>query len=243
MIRPLSIALACCALLAPGARAQSTGTPADVRLDRLSPGSDSLYVYIVQRNGQTYAGTVHDELRAVEQNGSPALLRVYRTNLGMLGVRVDTMISAVPSGATLYASSTGSNPWRARYAADSVTGMRTDERGTSRPISRAFRGPAYEGSMFDVMLRAAPLAQGYRLKVPAYSALMDSVMTLTATVAGSDPVEVEEGGSVDAWRVDVDFAGLEVTMWIDRKTRALVRQSIQTSPYSSMLMTRVPPRS
>ncbi|MBB4635389.1 hypothetical protein [Longimicrobium terrae] len=242
MIRPIPIALACCALLAAGARAQTTGTHADVRFDRLSPGADSMYVYVVLRDRQVYAGTVHDELRSVAQNGSPALLRVYRSNMGILGVRVDTMISAVPSGATLYASSTGTQPWRVRYAADSITGTRTDAQGVSRRIARAFRGPAYDGTMFDMMLRAAPLAQGYQFRVNAYHAMADSAMTVTATVAGSELVEVEGSRPVDAWRVNVDFAGTEVTMWIDQNTRALVRQLIQSPPYGAMLMTRVPPR-
>lgn len=242
MIRSISIALACCALLAAGARAQTTGTPADVRLDRLRPGTDSMFVYIVLREEQRYAGTVHDELRTVEHDGNPALLRVYRSNVGMFGVRLDSMLMTVPSGATLYASSTAPRPWRARYAADSVTGMRTDAKGSLQRVARAFRGPGYEPSTFDMMLRAAPLAQGYRFSVDAYYALDDSVLTLTAVVAGSEPVEVEGGRSVDAWRVDVDFSGLKVTMWIDQNTRALLRQIIRASPSASMLMTRVPPR-
>ena len=46
------------------------------------------------------------------------------------------------------------------------------------------------------------------------------------------------GGPTPVWVVEMDFAGLSSTMWIDQRNRALVQQTIRLAPEISILMTR-----
>jgi hypothetical protein len=72
------------------------------------------------------------------------------------------------------------------------------------------------------VIRATP---GYEISVPSFSG-RDGSRVLTPKVTGSESID----GHGDAWRVDAEIAGLEVTFWISKTSRRLVRQVMHVAP-------------
>jgi hypothetical protein len=116
-----------------------------------------------------------------------------------------------------------------------VVGVVEEGEGAERSVDTPLPKGWYDSESFDLILRASPLADGYRVAVPTFSGLQGS-RVLTANVAASEAVE----GHGDTWRVEADLAGLEVTFWISKTSRRLVRQIIHVSPVLQIMFVAPP---
>lgn len=213
------------AVAANSALAQAPAAPQpDGRRLRLT--SDSLEVYVVRLGEAKRTGSLIDRLDTVRVNGETMLRRIYRTNDTALGTGVDTLLDTF---ATLQPHSVRSHFSRGSEILDwqpsRVVGVVEESEGTTRSIDSPRPAGWYSSSSFDVILRASPLADGYKISVPSFSGRQGSNV-LTATVAGSEAIE----GFGDTWRVEADFAGLMVTLWINKSSRRVVRQVMHVSP-------------
>jgi hypothetical protein len=219
------------------------GSTASTQQNRFDPrllrrGVDSMSISLVRDGAPTIVGELWDQLDDITVRGAPALRRVYRTINQAFGPHLETTMVRLPD-LTLLSRRTYSQATSDSVAAygDSLRGWRDRGQGARRPISR----PAprlIDGSLFDVLVRGAQLSPSYTVGIQAYLSTQDSVATLNAHVTGSDRIVERDGSAADTWRVEIDFAGLSSTLWIDRKTRALVRQIIRLTPSISMLMER-----
>jgi hypothetical protein len=237
MIRKTLVAIA--TLIATAAGAQ-TATP-DVRIDRVATGVDSMQIYLV-RNGQPmHVGMLWDALRRVDHAGSAALRREYRTENRAFGPEHMVYVYRLPGLTPVSIVDHGTSPEVLEFRADSVVGW-TTATGQRRQVAVALGPGVYDGTVFDLMIRAGDLRDGWSLAVPAYLTEVESIVTLSARVTGSERVQVEGGRMTDTWVVQMDFAGLASTLWIDKGTRALARQTIDLMPGVSMLMDRLPVR-
>jgi Protein of unknown function (DUF3108) len=83
---------------------------------------------------------------------------------------------------------------------------------------------AYTSAAVDLLLRALPLAIGYRATVPVYFPADEQVFPLDVRVEGADRVTTRSGRTAECWIVAADFPG-EVTerFWIDQRSHAMVR--------------------
>ena len=144
----------------------------------------------------------------------------------MLGNSVDTLVHALT---TLQPRSVRSHSDRGTERLDwqtsRVVGVVEEPDSPVRSIDSPLPKGWYSSASFDLILRASPLADGYRVPVPTFSGREGSHV-LTANVAGSEEVE----GHGDTWRIEADFAGLPVTFWISKTSRRLVRQIMHVSP-------------
>ena len=213
------------ATTASSALAQAPAAPhPDSRLLRL--GSDSLEVYVVRLGEAKRTGSLIDRLDTVRVNGETMLRRIYRTNDTALGMSVDTLIDAF---ATLQPHSVRSHFGRGTETLDwqssRVVGVVEESEGTPRSIDTPRPAGWYSSASFDLILRASPLADGYKVAIPSFSGRQGSYV-MTATVTGSEAIE----GFGDTWRVEADFAGLTVTFWINKSSRRIVRQVMHVSP-------------
>jgi hypothetical protein len=213
------------AVTATSALAQTpTGPQPDGR--RLRLGSDSLEVYIIRLGQAQRTGFLIDRLDTVRLNGETMLRRIYRTTDTVLGTSVDTLVDALE---TLQPRSSRSRSDRGTERLDwqmsRVVGVVEEPDSPARSIDSPLPKGWYSSASFDLILRASPLAAGYEVAVPTFSGRQGSHV-LTASVAGSDEVE----GHGDTWRIEADFAGLPVTLWISKTSRRLVRQVMHISP-------------
>lgn len=203
---------------------------------RLPLGLDSLAMYVI-RNGDTIrTGTVWDELRVDGEGASSRLVRVYRSSDRARGIRLDTIIDAFPSLAPIRSSSRGTvAAEQLSYSSGAITGWYRRAGGDSVALNVPLRSPVYGGASFDLVLRAAPLREGWRGEVPAFVGAGGAVWKLTAQVSGVDNVAGE-----DCWRIDADYAGSAVTFWVGQTSRRLCRQLIEVAPGMELLFVPLP---
>ncbi len=84
-------------------------------------------------------------------------------------------------------------------------------------------------NMMPAVLLSAPLAEGFEMDVPVFSA-QGGVTQLSATVTGAETVEVP-AGTFEAWKLEVDQANRTTNLWVTRETpRMLVRQTFAGQP-------------
>jgi hypothetical protein len=225
------------AIFASSARAQ---TPAGPQPDgrRLRLSVDSLDVYVVQLGQSRRTGFLVDRLDTVRVDGETMLRRIRRTADAMLGNSVDTLVHAL---ATLQPRSVRSYSDRGTERLDwqtsRVVGVVEEPDSPARSIDSPRPEGWYSSASFDLILRACPLAEGYRVAVPTFGRAGSQV--LTATVTGSEVVE----GHGETWRIEADVAGLPVTFWISKASRRLVRQIMHISPVLEVMFVAPPPGS
>jgi hypothetical protein len=217
------------------AHAQQQISGIDGRL--LRTGIDSLAIYVVRGNDTTRTGTLWDELETVEIDGRPALRRVYRTEDRFLGTSQDTIVDELPTLAPIRSRSWASHRVESLdFAPGRVRGW---TRGTNRDsvsLDAKLSGTAYNSVTFDLLVRAAPLRDGWQAKVPAFLAMTRGVASPTAKVAGTDRI-----GTATCWRVDALFAGMPVTFWVDQESRRLCQQVKHLQTGIKILFTSPPP--
>ena len=201
-------------LLAVTATSALAQTPTAPQPDgrRLRLGSDSLEVYIIRMGQPQRSGFLIDRLDTVRVNGETMLRRVYRTTDSVLGSSVDTLVDAFATLQPQRVSSRSNRTTeRLDWQLDRVVGVVEEPDAPARSIDSPRPTGWYSSASFDLILRASPLADGYRISVPTFSGRQGSHV-LTANVARSEVVE----GYGDTWRIEADVAGLPVTFWISR---------------------------
>ena len=213
------------ALIATGAQAQTRSVPQpDGRLLRL--GTDSLDVYIVRFGKAERTGFLVERLDTVRVDGETRLRRVIRTSDTVLGSGVDTLINVWQ---TLEPRSVRTRSDRGNESLDwkptRVRGVVEELDKPARSVDSAVPKGWHSSASFDLILRASPLAEGYEVAVPSFSGL-DGSRVLTAKVTGSE----SRDDLGDAWQIEADFADLQVTLWISKTSRKVLREVMHVSP-------------
>jgi hypothetical protein len=198
----------------------------------LSLGLDSMQITLVRDSLKETIGTLSNELSVK----GATLTRVYRSNNVLFGTHVDTLVSDWP---TLRARSQRTTSTAVSVAADyaggKVTGWRRQLPGDTVAIANLQNAPPYDAAMFDVLVRATDFTKDSVLTVQAFSAGNDTVLTLSARYAGAERVTLGVS-AYDAWKVEMDFAGMSSTMWIEPKSRRLLKQIIRLQPNIHLMM-------
>lgn len=216
-----SFLLACTLLALPAALHAQSDAP-HITLDgrRLQPGADSLAIYLVQGEDTTRTGTLWDELTVLRIADRPLLQRVYRSVDQLLGTRVDTMVDDLASlTPERYRSRSESGMEEIDFAPGRVSGWRRLVNGDSVGVQVAVPALMYNGASLDLVLRAADLHDGWQAEIPVFLPNTRTVVPMRASLGAEETVDGER-----CWRVDADFAGMPVSFWIGRGTRALRRQ-------------------
>ena len=211
--------------------AQSSREPKpDAR--RLRLGTDTLEVFVVRQGRPLRTGTIVDRLDTVRVDGELLLRRVYRRTDVALGDGVDTLVDRFPdlSPHTVRSTSAGGGTETLTWRAGRLTGTVEQRDKPTRAIDTTAAPSTYSRSSVDLILRASPLAVGYEVAVPAYSARQGGG-TITARVTASETLP----GFGETWRVEGNYAGMSVTFWIAARTRRVVRQIIRVAPGTELL--------
>jgi hypothetical protein len=189
--------------------------------------TDSLEVYVVRQGRQGRSGTIVDALDTVRVNGELRLQRVYGRTDAALGDGVDTLVDAF-ADITLRridSRSDGGGVAHVEWRNGRITGAVEQSGRSARQIDTAATDGAYSSASFDLILRAAPLADGFALTLPAFSARQGGKI-VSAKVVGSETLRPFGA----TWRLDVDFGGRTAMFWITKDSRRLVRQRVNAAP-------------
>jgi len=195
--------------------------------------TDSLEVYIVRQGKQARTGTIVDALDTVRANDELRLRRIYSRTDALLGNGVDTLVDAY-ADLTLRlvdSRSDGGGVEHLEWRSGRLTGTVQQSGQPARQIDSAAANGVYNSASFDLILRAAPLADRYAVTLPAFSG-RQGAKTLSAKVAGSE--RLPQFGAT--WRLDVDFGGRSASFWITKDSRRLVRQLVRAAPEVDILI-------
>lgn len=212
--------------------ARPAGAQADLEIDgsRVRAGVDSMVVYFVNGRDTTRAGFVRDEITVVTEGGQTLLRRVYRASMGPGNLSVDTIVDVQGTLAPVrYWRTEDGVRQRVIFSPGRVRSWSGEGADLEPMVDEPLPSPVYNGSTVDLVIRSAPLAEGWSAEIPAYLISEDVVATLAASVAG-----VETIGGRPCWRVEVDFADVPVTFWIDQETRR-TRQQVMTIGHIQVL--------
>lgn len=224
--------LACVALARPGG-AQPPPFP---RPDagRLAMGTDSLWMYLVQGKDTTPVGTIVDQLTRDTYRARPVVRRTYRSESRLSGVQVDTLVDAWPTLLPfVHRSYSARAIEQLAFAARNVTGTIRQPTGDSLLVSKTLPDVVYNSASFDLILRASPLADGWRTIVPTFLPSARTVVEMQARVTGSG-----RQGGVECWRVDAEFTGMPVTFWIAKADRRLMHQVMVPQAGMALIVSR-----
>lgn len=198
----------------------------------LSLGIDSMQISLVRDSLKESIGTLRNEMRV--QDGK--LTRIYRTDNALFGAHLDTLVSDWPALTARSQRTTSSYiSVSADYAAGKVTGWRRQTPDSAVAIANLSNVPPYDAAMFDVLVRTTDFSKDSVVTVQAFSAGHDTVLTLSARYAGADALTIGEA-TYDAWKIEMDFAGMSSTLWVEPKTRRLLKQIIRLSNNTQILM-------
>jgi len=205
---------------------------------RLDPGllrlkTDSLEVYVVRQGKQGRSGTIVDALDTVRVDGELRLRRVYTRTDALLGDGVDTLVDAFGDITLRQADSRseGGGVEHLEWRSGRLTGSIEQSGRPARQIDTVAANGVYNSASFDLILRAAPLANGYTLTLPAFNGRQGAKI-VSAKVAGSETLP--RFGAT--WRLDIDFGGRTGTFWITKDSHRLVRQLVNVTPAIQFLL-------
>lgn len=221
---PLLRAVLALALLATSLEAQ--GKPLTLDGGLLPLETDTFSVYAIQGADTTLAGTVVDVL----SRDGDRLVRVY-SEITTTDFRLDTIVSSLRDLRPLRYTTHSSQEY-ADLVYDSLTvgGPHILADGDTETVASPIPFPVYDGASFDLIARASPLSDGFRLAVPTFLLGSNTVTLLRGRVTG---VATVDGHS--CWVFKASFAGMPVTFWIDQSTRALRQQFLQIQTDFGML--------
>ncbi len=209
--------------------AQTAASP-DPSGARLTPGLDSLAIYLVRGNDTARIGTLRDEIRVESLGGQKVVRRIYHSADQVLGTRADTLVDRFGDlRPAQHRSHTQRSTEVADFAGGRVRGWLRPENADSIAIDAPL-GDAYNASSLDLVLRASSLRDGWVAEVPVFEVSTRSVMPVHARVAGTEPC-----GAGKCWRVEANFGGTPVTFWIDQTSRALRQQAKTLGPGVALL--------
>ena len=205
---------------------------ADGRL--LRPGVDTLVIYFIQGTDTVRSGLLVDELRVVDRAQGSLLQRVYHSVDQRLGTRRDTIVDVLETLAPVrYRSRASRSQEHLDFQPGAVTGWARATGGDSIPVRMTLPDAVYNSASFDLVIRSAPLQEGWTATIPVLLGSRRELSTVPARVVGASML-----GGRPTWRVEAEIVGLAVTFWIDQETRALRRQRIQLGPDMAFLFAR-----
>lgn len=202
----------------------------------LGIGLDSMSIHAIRGTDTLRTGTLWDEL-LVEGEGEDAVLRrVYRSRDLVLGERLDTLINRHRDLLPVRQHSVSSRITEELNFADGVVrGRLVRPGGETVTVEVALTEPAYNAANLDLVLRAAPLDDGWTADVPVFLPSAGTVVRMRSRVTAAEVVFGEP-----CWKVESDFAGTPVTFWIAQESRRLVQQVMRLGPPSAPVSTGGP---
>ncbi len=195
------------------------GARLSVETKRLGSGVDTLSVFLVQGTDTVRTGFTIDDWRV----DGDRLVRAYSTVDRVLGNGLDTIISSLSDLRPLaYQERSLRRVADLSFAGSQVRGWIKLPNGDSTVVAARLPSVVYDDAAFDLVVRASPLRDGFRVVVPSYVIGANAVSNFTASVAGRESIDGHE-----CWVVKATVTGMPVSFWIDAESRRLRRQVME----------------
>lgn len=193
----------------------------------LRVGERTVYT-VVERGGQrTERGPRTEGLARIRYRGRE-VLAVIRTFATPSGPAIDSSIFDAATLAPIrHVGVHSSRSMTLDFAGPRVTGAYTPAHQPSRPIDHHMEARPYDSSIWDLVIAALPLREGYEARIPYYVYEQGGLVWYTARVDGAESFTLRDGTTADTWTVAVTEEGRpRARLWIPRTgPREVLRQT------------------
>jgi hypothetical protein len=208
---------------------QSAVVPGLALQVRQSPGPDTVvYQRSITRAGHdSAAGTRTVVLQVVRSPAHASLLQVEQRFPGGGGEIVDTAVAELSTfAAVAHRSHQPTRIMRFTFAADSAEGTVTALRPGGDSIAavrQSLGGRIFDSNVIDLVVAALPLGPGFATELPFFIYERGGRVAMPVAVRERAMVTFGRLGPRDVWIVSVGVPGAPATVWVDTRTRAVLR--------------------
>jgi hypothetical protein len=213
------------AACAPASRAGSTVVPGlTIRYDHGARPDTIVFQRAITRAGRdSLAGTRTVVLRVVTPLGSPRLLEVEQRFPGGGGEIVDTADAELHTlRAVAHRSHQPSRTMRFDFTTDAAEGS-VAAGDSVTPVHQSLGGPIFDSNVIDLVVAALPLRAGFSAELPFFIYERGGRVAMPVAVHDRSTVTFARLGARDVWIVSVGVPGAPATVWVDTRTRAVLR--------------------
>ena len=191
----------------------------------------------------TSAGTRTVVLRVERSSGSNPLLEVEQKFPAGTGIITDTAVAELPDlHAVAHRSHQPTRTMRFEFTGTLATGVVTPKDSAAQTVSQNIGGSIFDSNIIDLVVASLPLRSGLTLELPFFIYERGGRVPMSVTVRDRTVEDFNSLGRRDAWVVSVGVPGAPATIWVDAKTRAVLRTRYDiTARNVSMIDDRITP--
>jgi hypothetical protein len=93
----------------------------------------------------------------------------------------------------------------------------------AQKVHQSLGGPIFDSNVIDLVISALPLERGFSVDLPFFIFERGGRVPMAVAVRDRATSSFGQLGERDAWVVSVDVPGAPATVWVDAKTRAVLR--------------------
>jgi hypothetical protein len=159
------------------------------------------------------------------------------------GIIVDTAIAELPGlRAVAHRSHQPTRTMRFEFGDAQASGVVTPRDSAGQTVHQDVGGLIFDSNILDLVVASLPLRAGLTAELPFFIYERGGRVPMPVNVRERTAVEFSGLGRRDAWVVSVGVPGAPATIWVDTKTRAVLRTRYDiTARNFSMIDERVTP--
>lgn len=191
----------------------------------------------------TSAGTRTVVLRVNHDAARTALLEVEQKFPAGSGMIIDTAVADLRTlRAVAHRSHQPTRTMRFDFGDAEATGVVMPKDSATQTVAQRIGGPIFDSNIIDLVVASLPLRPGLSIELPFFIYERGGRVPMPVTVRERAPVDFATLGRRDAWVVAVGVPGAPATIWVDSKTRAVLRTRYDIASRNfSMIDDRITP--
>jgi len=198
----------------------------------VAPGPDTVvYRRSINRAGRdSITGTRTVVMRIVSGQDRTRLLQVEQRFPGGGGTIVDTAVAELSSArAVAHRSHQPTRTMLFDFDANdaagivSITPVSRDSMPRVDSVRQKLGGPIFDSNIIEVVVAALPLASKFTTELPFFIYERGGRVPMRVAVQERSTVQFPALGARVAWVVSVDVPGAPATVWVDARTRDVLR--------------------
>ena len=189
-----------------------------------------VYQRSITRSGKdTTAGTRTVVSRVLTAPDHTRLLEVEQRFPAGGGEIVDTAVAELSTlRAVAHRSHQPTRTMRFDFVGGNAEGIVTeiaagDSAKPAQTIHQPLGGPIFDSNVIDLVVASLPLDRGFSAELPFFIYERGGRVPMAVAVRDRTPVAFSRLGERDTWIVTVAVPGAPATIWVDAKTRAVLR--------------------
>lgn len=189
-----------------------------------------VYERSVTRDGRDSTAGTRTVVSHIVKGADEELLEIEQRFPGGGGEIVDTAIAELRTlRAVAHRSHQPARTMRFEFVGNDAEGTVAEKAEATQPssapqaIHQSLGGPIFDSNVIDLVVSALPLERGFSASLPFFIYERGGRVLMPVAVRDRGTKSFGRLGERDAWVVSVDVPGAPATVWVDAKTRAVLR--------------------